>query len=143
MIRRNLSALALLMLVYGPGAALAAEPAAGRYTMTPTPNGFLRLDTATGAVSLCADAGGTWSCQDIADNSATLQGEIDRLSKENAELKTEIESLKQKGPDVTVQLPSDAEIDRAMGFFEKMLKRFKSLMDQFKKDGEPEQSMPL
>ena len=44
----------------------------GRFTMTATANGFLRLDTRTGAVSLCVVQGGTAQCRVAADERTAL-----------------------------------------------------------------------
>ena len=66
----------LLLTVAAP--AMAAEPndAAtenGRYAMTPAPDGFLRLDTRTGAVSLCAVSAGAVSCRASAEERRALE----------------------------------------------------------------------
>ena len=45
--------------------AAAQDSAAGRYTMHQTEDGFVRLDTQTGAVSLCRKEANAWSCRDI------------------------------------------------------------------------------
>ena len=56
----------------------------GRFTMTPASNGFLRLDTRTGSVSLCTVVNGAAECRMAADDRAALLDEIDRLRKEAA-----------------------------------------------------------
>ena len=40
----------------------------GRYAMTPAGDGFLRLDTATGAVSICRQKLDAWTCEGVADD---------------------------------------------------------------------------
>ena len=69
----------------------------GRYTLSPVPEGFLRLDTRTGAVSTCTSKGG-WVCRVVPDERAALDTEIGRLQGENARLK---EQLAQRGSTVT------------------------------------------
>ena len=72
---------------------LVAQPApvqsqeAGRYTMVPSGNGIVRLDSQTGAVSICGERFSRWVCQSVADDALALQREIDRLTEENARLK--------------------------------------------------------
>ena len=39
----------------------------GPYTMTPVGDSVLRLDSATGAVSICGRKLGGWSCESVAD----------------------------------------------------------------------------
>lgn len=126
----------------------AGAETAGRYTMTATDEGFLRLDTATGAVSQCKPNNDTFVCKAIADDTAAYADEIDRLGKENADLKREVARLKAGGAsepaagsgltlgdrDVELNLPSEAEVDRAISFIEKLAKKFKGLVEDLKKD---------
>jgi hypothetical protein len=119
-------------------AALAAE---GRYTMTPVDGGFLRLDTETGDMALCQRKGATWSCEAMADSSRSLQKEFDRLAAENKELRAEIKRLeeiaglgddKKGGPEKRAErpgggfrLPTEEDVDKVMGYVERMLKKFR------------------
>jgi cell division protein FtsB len=123
---------------------LAAEEP-GRFTMTPTEKGFLRLDTATGTVSLCTDAEGGWACKIVPDDLAALQSEIDRLAQENAALRSELEALKSGKSDLDTKpgLPSEEELDQAFGFMEKLMKRFQDMIEQFRKDSEQGEGVPL
>ena len=67
--------------------ATAEEP--GRYTMTPADGGFIRLDTQTGAMSLCSGREGEWACRAMPDDQRALQDQIARLEDENRALKDE------------------------------------------------------
>ena len=72
------------LLAIGAGVAIAASDAApedGRFTMTPVENGFLRLDTRNGAVSLCIVKEGAAECRLAADERIALLDEIGRLRK--------------------------------------------------------------
>ena len=124
---------------------LAAAEEAGRFTMTPTDKGYLRLDTVTGAVSLCSDADGGWACKTVADDHAALQNEIDRLAEENAALQAELDALKSGSPAAgeAPRLPSEEEVDQAFGFMEKLMRRFKGMIEDFRKDSEQGQGVPL
>lgn len=85
--------------VIGPAAAFAqAAPDTenGRYSMSQVGDGFLRLDTRTGAVSSCTNKGG-WACRAVPDERSALDTEIGRLQSENQKLK---DQLAQRG-DVT------------------------------------------
>ena len=85
----------------GAAAAACAQSAPdtdnGRYTLSPVADGFLRLDTRTGAVSTCTSKGG-WVCRVVPDERAALDTEIGRLQSENARLK---EQLAQRDQTVT------------------------------------------
>lgn len=71
-------------------------------------------------------------CVPASDQRQALQDEIERLSRENAELKSQLTSnaLSASGnPAKTApSLPSDAEVDRALSLMERVLRRFKDIM---------------
>ncbi|CCE04288.1 conserved exported hypothetical protein [Bradyrhizobium sp. STM 3843] len=92
---RNLTA-SLIAAVCLSGPLSAAEEAApetenGRYTMSPTADGVVRLDTRTGAISTCNNsAGAGWSCYAVPDERAAMDTEIGRLQAENERLKGQL-----------------------------------------------------
>lgn len=61
----------------------------GRYTMSAVADGFLRLDTKTGVVSICRSKGG-WTCRMVPDERAAVDIEIGRLQTENKKLQDEL-----------------------------------------------------
>ena len=98
----------------------------GRYVLKDVDGGFIRLDTETGAVSHCRSRDEQWRCEPVADAQAALQDEINRLAKENAALEQQLAELEQgegtTGP--RVELPSEEDIDRIFGVFERFMQRF-------------------
>ena len=62
----------------------------GRYAMSATPEGVLRLDTRTGAMSTCSNSGAGWACYAIPDERAAMDAEIGRLQADNDRLKTQL-----------------------------------------------------
>lgn len=137
------AAMAVVLLV---GAAPDAEPAGGRYRMTPAEGGtFLRLDTQTGATSVCQRKDGRWLCESVPDDRRALQSEIDRLVTENGELQSAVKRLEEllalpdpdgkssrteRGP--KFKLPSEADVDRAMDYVQGMMRKFKERLRDFK-----------
>jgi hypothetical protein len=65
----------------------------GRYALSPVPDGVIRLDTRTGAVSTCSNTGTGWACYVVPDERAALDTEIGRLQADNEKFKTELEKL--------------------------------------------------
>ena len=51
---------------------------------------MLRLDTRTGAVSICAKKDAGWACNTVPDERQALESEIDRLQRENGALKKDM-----------------------------------------------------
>jgi hypothetical protein len=133
-----ISAVALLLLA---GAAPQAEQPDARYKLTPTDGGaFLRLDTQTGATSVCRRKPGGWACEAAADDRRALETEIDRLAKENTDLKSAVrrleELLKLPDPDakstkpggLKLRLPTEQQVDRAVGYVAGIVHKFKEKM---------------
>ena len=137
-----LAATALLV----PISAQAETP--GRYTMQSIEGGFLRLDTQTGAVSVCSGAVEAWTCVPAADERSQLEDENARLRADNLALREQIEEL---GAEPKVTTPED--VDAAMDTFETVAERFGRIikimrreMEELDQDlrgtGEPEETDP-
>jgi hypothetical protein len=107
-----------------PAAAMAQT--GGRFTFQPVEGGLMRLDTETGQVSHCTKAGDGFACRSVADDRAALMDEIERLKRENERLRQAAGTPpggKGQGPAARLQLPSDEEIDKAMGLVENLMRR--------------------
>jgi hypothetical protein len=109
--------------------------------MTPAEGGaFLRLDTQTGAMSVCQRKDGRWACEAVPDERRALETEIDRLKSEVKRLE-ELLALPDPGtPDgkraqrsgPKLSLPSEEDIDRAMDYAQRMMRKFKERMREFR-----------
>jgi hypothetical protein len=105
----------------------AGDAANGRFVMTPVAEGFLRLDTRGGQVSLCTLSGGQAQCRAGADERAALEAEIDRLGKENAALKAQASKSAQdsKAAPDDEERRFDRALDRAERFLRRMMQIFR------------------
>ena len=158
----SIAAAALAVGLGGAGAAVAqAVPDAenGRYALSPTSDGVLRLDTRTGAVSTCNNSGMGWACYAVPDERAALDAEIGRLQADNEKLKAQLagrgptvtgkidepmpksDSLKKAEPKVAegerkieIPLPSDRDMDRMMSFVERAWRRLIDLANRVQRD---------
>lgn len=61
----------------------------GRYTLSPVTDGFLRLDTRNGEVSICTNRNG-WTCRLVPDERTALDTEIGRLQSDNKQLREQL-----------------------------------------------------
>jgi hypothetical protein len=138
--------LAFLILIAPAAHAQVAAPDTenGRFTFNQVADGLLRLDTRSGHVSLCSQRVGGWACQAVPDDRAVLEGEIGRLQNENALLKREMIArgvplpggLKadKVNPQIELKLPSDADVERVMSFFEKVWRRLVEMVQNIQRD---------
>jgi hypothetical protein len=86
----RIAILAALGLVAWP--ALAEEPA-GRYSVLPSSDGFIRVDTATGAVSHCGKREGAWYCDVLIEDRGLIERRLDALTGQVAALSEQIAAL--------------------------------------------------
>lgn len=138
------------------GTALAQGEPPARYTMSPAEGGgVVRLDTHTGAMTLCRPEAGQWSCNAIAGDNIAERQELDRLRAENQSLKAEVRRLEDlvlpperdgasKPPGDTTKppgfkLPTEEDVDQALSYLERMWRRFQERMKDFepKEKGTP------
>lgn len=125
-----------LFLVLGLAGPALARPAddAGRFTMTPVADGALRLDTRSGRVSLCKNDPAGWTCTSVADERAAYEEEIARLQARLAKVEAELAGRSAFTP------PSDADLDRAVGFMERFFRRFMAMIENLKREYGPNRS---
>jgi hypothetical protein len=91
----RLAALACCLAVTGPALAGAApDTENGRYGLSPSGDGVLRLDTRTGAISTCNNSGAGWACYAVPDERAAMDAEIGRLQADIDRLQADNEKLK-------------------------------------------------
>jgi hypothetical protein len=91
------SAVVLMSALAGMGGAVAQsmpDNENGRYALSPIPDGVIRLDTRTGAVSTCSNGSAGWACYAVPDERQAYDAEIGRLQVENEKSKAEVEGLK-------------------------------------------------
>lgn len=122
----------------------------GRFSIKPAGDGFIKLDKQSGALTHCQPAEGTWSCKILNDKTGDLSAsaeqvleEAARIKQENKALRTKVARLEEKlaklekGPG-ELKLPSDQDMEKLMGFFERMMERFLAFARKMQEQpGEP------
>jgi len=126
----------------------------GRYTLQPSGEGMIRLDTRTGTVSNCSNSAAGWACYAVPDERAAMDAEIGRLQAENAKLKAQLASREpvpgkseealpksDRAPNaadgqrkIEIPLPSDQDMDRVMSFLERAWRRLIDMANRVQKD---------
>ncbi|MBU6463379.1 MAG: hypothetical protein KGK01_08185 [Bradyrhizobium sp.] len=155
--------LAAAAVAFGAVAALAQpmpDAENGRYTLSPIPDGVLRLDSRTGAVSTCTNNGNGWACYTAPDERAALDTEIGRLQADNDKLKAQLAEREATAPGkideplpkgdslknppepkaaegerkIEIPLPSDRDMDRMISALEQAWRRLVDMADRMQKD---------
>ena len=118
-----------------------------RYTFNRADDGYLRLDGRTGQVSLCTRRPVGWTCQAVPDERTALEAEIARIQGENAALKKELmarnlplpgavkpEPPVSKPEPPRLQLPDEADLNKVVGFMEKVWRRLVEMIAALQKE---------
>jgi hypothetical protein len=148
MILKPLAVLIAALCLIAPALADDATPdtQGGRYIFSKQGDGFVRLDTQTGVVSLCSQRTVGWACEAAPEDRIAFEYEIGRLQNENAALKKDLltrglplppgvmpEPPSPQNGDVTLRLPSDADIDRMVALAGRVWHRFIDALDRAQK----------
>ena len=77
-------------------------------------------------------------CRTSADERAALDAEIDRLTKDNSDLRRKLAAATDQAPSARLRnaLPTDEEVNRAMGWMESFMRRMMWLMREENPQGE-------
>ncbi|MDZ4841131.1 MAG: hypothetical protein SH859_03160 [Hyphomicrobium aestuarii] len=135
--------------------AAAASDAPGRFTMSPTDGGMLKLDTATGAVSFCTRAGSDWACTPVKDSEKALRDRIAGLEGEIVVLKEQLKRMddiagigdpdreagKDARPGAKPTLPTEKDVEQAFDYLERMMKTIRERMQRL--EGQEKRGTPL
>lgn len=137
-----------LVLSAAASSCLAAE-APGRYTMTTVEGSVWRLDSATGAMSVCGRKLDHWACEAVADDAQALKEqalkeEVDRLARENQELRDKLAKAEEKeaeaapGKELAPRSPyarfPDHALDEMTDFVNAMIRRLQEMVQDLKQD---------
>lgn len=131
----------------GPAAAQdSPDGGDGRYTISRAGEGYLRLDTRTGQVTMCTRRAVGWACNPVPDERNVLEAEIERLQGENANLKRELIARGVPLPDAMnpapppasggprLKLPGDAELKQVVSFLGTVWRRLVEVMVNIQND---------
>lgn len=115
-----------------PLPATAQDLPTGRYQISPALDGYVRLDTTTGAMLYCRTFDPTLRCEDVGVDTtekAATEAEMDDLRNRLAALERKVAILERH----QVRLPDQKELERTLDTMEKWMRRF--LDDPPGKDG--------
>jgi flagellar motility protein MotE (MotC chaperone) len=123
--------LALMPLVAVPAHANDAE----RYRLEKSDNGYVRMDTQTGAMSICEEKEGQLVCRVAADERSAFQDEIDRLQDKVKGLDERVSKLENSlSQKLESSLPSEEDFNKTMSYMERFLRSFMGIVKDMEKE---------
>lgn len=116
-----------------------AEDAAGRFRLEKTDQGYVRMDTQTGAMSVCNERDGQLVCRVAADERSAFQDEIDRLQGTVKTLDARVTKLENSlSARLESKLPSEEDFNKTMSYMERFVRGFMGIVkDMDKENGDP------
>jgi predicted nuclease with TOPRIM domain len=135
-----ISPLLLLPLLAG---ASATEP--DRYRLEKTPDGYVRMDTRTGEMSVCQEKWGELVCKMAADERTAVQDEIERLQSDIKALEDRVANVKalegrvaklenSMTARIEQSLPTEEDFNKTMSYMERFFRSFMGIVRDFENE---------
>ena len=139
-----------LLLMSLLASASAAEP--DRYRLEKTPNGYVRMDTRTGEMSICQEKWGELVCRMAADERTAVHDEMERLQTELKALDDQLATVKaledrvaKLENSVTAKieqsLPTEEDFNKTMSYMERFFRSFMGIVRDFENEN-PKTAVP-
>lgn len=126
-----------------PVAAMAG--AEDRYRLERTEDGYVRMDTRTGEMSLCRERSGELVCRAGTDERKVHLDEMERMDARLKLLEDRLAALEAKPGNPSVTLPSEEDFEQTLGLMERFFRRFVDVfrdLDGDMRQKEPSQPVP-
>lgn len=131
------------LLAFAAAAPVHAQETA-RYQLEKTANGYVRMDTQTGAMSTCEDKSGQLVCRMAADERNAAMDEIDRLNRSIDDLGERVTRLENSlTAKLESSLPSEEEFNKTMSYMERFVRGFFGIVKDMEKDNGGDAGKPL
>jgi hypothetical protein len=124
---RLAAATALFALAATAGAAAQDE----RYAIERSEDGYVRMDTRTGQMSICSEQSGQLVCRLAVDDREALQDDLEALQARLTAVENRLSALEGVP---AAGLPSEDEFEQSLSYMERFFRRFMGLVKEF--DGE-------
>ncbi|MET3578275.1 flagellar motility protein MotE (MotC chaperone) [Mesorhizobium robiniae] len=124
-------------------AASAFSEEADRYRLEKSANGYVRMDTQTGAMSICEERSGQLVCKMAADERTAFQDEVDRLQSSVKALDERVVKLENSlSARLESTLPSEEDFNKTMSYMERFLRGFMGIVKDMEKDSGEDGAKP-
>ena len=131
----HLTALLLVPLLAG-----GADAQEARYRLEKSGSGYVRMDTATGEMSVCEERAGELVCRLATDGGSG--GDLGRLEDRIRALDERIDRLETLLARQENSLPTEEEFEKTMGYMERFFRSFIGIVKEFEEDEAKEPVQP-
>jgi hypothetical protein len=114
--------ISLIAMVFVPAAALSQDTV--RYALEKSADGYVRMDKATGEMSICTEADGQLVCRIAADERSAYEDTLAGLTKRVEALEQKMSAMSGTAPKSQNVLPSEEEFDKTLSMMERFMRRF-------------------
>lgn len=103
----------------------AAQEEEQRYALEKTADGYVRLDTRTGEMSICSETSGQLVCRMAVDERTAFEDEIDRVMARLQDVEKRLTALEGGAPATpSAGLPSEQDFEKTLSYMERFFRRF-------------------
>jgi predicted DNA-binding protein YlxM (UPF0122 family) len=135
----------IVPLLLAPQLAVAQATEPDRYRLEKTPNGYVRMDTRTGEMSVCQEKWGELVCKMAADERTAVQDEIERLQTDMKALEDRLATVKALEERVKTlensltakienSLPTEEDFNKTMSYMERFFRSFMAIVKDFESE---------
>lgn len=121
-------AAATLVMAVSPSLAQDVE----RYQIERTDEGYVRLDTTNGRMTLCQERGGQLVCKMAVEERTAYEDQLDELQARVDALEDRLAALESGQP--AAQLPSEEEFEQTLGYMERFFRRFLGIVQDLDRE---------
>ena len=104
-----------------------------RYRLERTDNGYVRMDTQTGEMSICEERTNQLVCKVAAEERTAFQDEIERLQARLDAVEARVAKLEERAVPEAL-MPSEEEVDKSLDIMEKFFNRFMGIVKGWEKE---------
>lgn len=105
-----------------------------RYQLQRTPDGYVRLDTTSGSMSLCQEKSGQLVCRMATEERTAYEGDLDRLQDRIDALEARMSAVESGRP--AAELPNEQEFEQTLGYMERFFRSFMGIVKDFEQENQ-------
>jgi cell division protein FtsB len=103
-----------------------------RYQLERTADGYVRLDTTTGRVTLCQEQGEKLVCRMAVEDHAAYDQDLDAYRERIEALERRVAALESGRP--AAQMPDEQEFEQTLSYMERFFRRFMGIVKDFESE---------